>query len=1175
MAFSVLTLVVASSLFGAAASEASIVLNETFEDRSNGWEIASGSVGSVGYVDGEYEIRIDRDSWLRETWAPIEDTFFNLRVEATGYFLADTENAEFGICWGIGPGSVYYAGIRSSGTYAIGHILDGAWQEDLVPWTESPALLAWDEPNRLEIEVEEGTVTFYANGIELISTALKMEGPYSVGLYGGTLGAAPGIVRITHYVVEDLGEPAIEATSVLADSFEDESTGWTIGQDDEGSSSYQDGAYEIATQRVYGRRVSWAPLTETLDSFTVRVSAQLQAGRPQVEYGILFGTDSDHAYYVGVTEEGEYSIGKADAGMWESRPIDWTPSESIHTGDGMNTLELTVLGRQATLTINDAEPVSIDLTSEGPFHVGLYVSSHSFSSASVRFSSVEIDELVEPEAPKVLTYDFDDESSGWLVQDDFLSAGRYEDGDYVMEIKRRAWIRESWAPTPRQYETFRAEVTGTVLADSVQTPSSAPSMGISFSPGGGIINEIDVQIAADTAYYFCVTTSGGFSVTGTVNREWQNASVEWTESSAVRPAGEPNTIAVVVEDRLARCFINSVEVTTFEIAFDGPYYVGTHAFTSSAPALIARVSRFEVEDLDTGISPAVSDAREALEGLAFDEFVEASYRLHALREPQHIASMGLAADFGVRNDGLDTYTYEYVQDTFAIELLILELLRTYDPAELTTDQRATYQVCEWYWDDAVRGQAFYEYEHLVHSMTAFSAVGYVEYVLNDAHPFETEADVADYLIRMQRVGVQFDQLIDEMQRRSEMGIVPPRRTLEGALAALERSAISPADGHSFSKTLKTKAAGVDGLSEDDLDGYMLLGELIVETSVQPAYQRLHDAVAELAEIAPEEISLGALDGGDEAYAYLLRHHTQTELTALEIHALGLREVARVQEEIRQAAEAAGIEDTSSMLAIFEAADALSDSMQGQYAVDYNVQLIRDAERRAIESGAFSALPDAQVIVEGVAAGGFYSPASLDGSRPGKFLASTASAAELYKMPTVAYHEAVPGHHLQTALVREMGLPLISRDIVLNGYVEGWALYAERLMSELGAFEDDPLGDLGRLQLELMRAVRLVVDTGIHALGWTYDEAVAYVQETVGESEGLAAYRVTRYTVVPGQATSYMVGLLEIIDLRDMAQEALGEAFDLADFHDVVLGSGTVPLGFLRELVDAWIEDQGT
>jgi len=1160
-----------------AVSAAGEVWVDDFDDVASGWEVATSPGNSVGYQDGEYEIRINSDWWVRDAWSSEREPFHGFRAEATAYFQTDAEDAELGICWGLGIGSVYFAGIKADGTYAISHILDGEWQESLVDWTGSPAILSAGGVKKLSVIVEEGRATFLANDTELASVRLSMEGPYVVGLYGATNGSAPAVARFTQFAVEGFGESdTVVAIDLLVDDFDDETTGWDAASDDNGHSAYVEGGYEIRTVRMYGTRVAWAPVAGSLEDFRVRVSGLHLEGSLEAEYGIVWGTDVGNAYYAGVTGEGEYSVRKTSAGLWEDgRPIDWTMSDAVRTGERANSLELTVRGRRATLAINDGETVVLDVETDEAVRVGLYVSSHSFSPAAARFTRFEVAELPTPEAPAIVVDEFDDASSGWLVQDDFLSAGRYEEGDYVMEIKRRAWIRESWAPIQDRFERFRAEVTGTVFAEPVQTPSHAPSMGICFSPGGGIINEIDVQIPADTAYYFSVTTSGGFLVANTINREWPDGPVEWTETSTIRPAGEPNTIAVVVEDQLARCFINGEEVTSFEVAFEGPYYVGTHAFTSSAPTLIARVTRFEVEDLGAGVSRAVSAARAALEGLPFDEFVEVSYRLHALREPQHVATMGLAAEFGIRNDGLDDYSYAYVHDTFAIEALILDTLHSYDPAVLTPDQRIVYAICDWYWDDVVRGQAFYEYDHLVHSMAAFNAIGYLEYVLNDAHPFTCEADVADYVARLQRVGAQIDQLTAEMDRRMELGIAPPRRTLEGVLPALERSTTVPAEGHPFYKTLAAKASAVEGLSSTDLEGYLLLGALAVELVVQPAYQRLHDTVAWLAESAPESISLGALPGGDEAYAYMLRHHTQTELTAAEIHELGLQQVARVQDEIRREAEAAGIEDTSSMLAIFEAVNALSDAVRGQEALDYTTQLIRDAERLVIESGAFSALSDAQVIVEGASVGGFYSPASLDGSRPAKFLVTTGGATEFYRMATVAYHEAIPGHHLQVASAQEMDLPLICRDIVLNGFVEGWALYAERLMSELGAFDDDPLGNLGRLQLELMRAVRLVVDTGIHALGWTYDDAVAYVMESVGESEGAGVYRVTRYTVVPGQATAYMVGLLEILDLRELAREVLGETFDLAEFHDVILGHGNVPLPLLRDLVETWIaEKQG-
>ena len=217
-------------------------------------------------------------------------------------------------------------------------------------------------------------------------------------------------------------------------------------------------------------------------------------------------------------------------------------------------------------------------------------------------------------------------------------------------------------------------------------------------------------------------------------------------------------------------------------------------------------------------------------------------------------------------------------------------------------------------------------------------------------------------------------------------------------------------------------------------------------------------------------------------------------------------------------------------------------------------------------------PEAEVIVMGGPMGGFYVPAPLDGSRPGVFHASTGGAwAPKYHMPTIAYHEAIPGHHFQIAIAQEMDLPLFRNDLFFNGYGEGWALYAEQLAWELGLYDDDPYGNLGRLQAELLRAVRLVVDTGIHAKQWTRAEAKAYMIEVLGEASGGMTHEVERYIVLPAQATGYKVGMLKILELRQRAMDELGDAFDIKEFHNLVLGSGSMPLDILERVVQDYID----
>jgi len=283
-------------------------------------------------------------------------------------------------------------------------------------------------------------------------------------------------------------------------------------------------------------------------------------------------------------------------------------------------------------------------------------------------------------------------------------------------------------------------------------------------------------------------------------------------------------------------------------------------------------------------------------------------------------------------------------------------------------------------------------------------------------------------------------------------------------------------------------------------------------------------------------------------------------------------VARIQAEIRVAAEALSAPDTSSMTAIFQFAGEQGGAYYGDEAVAEAQRMIDFAEELVIEAGAFARLPTADVVATGTGSGGYYSRPALDGTRPGRYSVTTGRPMEHFRMPTIAYHETVPGHHMQIALAQETDLPLFRANAHFTGYVEGWALYAELLMSEIGGYDDDPYGDLGRLQYELMRGVRLVVDTGLHDLGWTLEEAVAYFMENTGDPESIATSAVLRFTVIPGQATAYKIGMLEILDMRLQAQTALGEAFDLASFHDVVLGSGAVPLEVLNRAIEAWIAD---
>jgi uncharacterized protein (DUF885 family) len=354
--------------------------------------------------------------------------------------------------------------------------------------------------------------------------------------------------------------------------------------------------------------------------------------------------------------------------------------------------------------------------------------------------------------------------------------------------------------------------------------------------------------------------------------------------------------------------------------------------------------------------------------------------------------------------------------------------------------------------------------------------------------------------------------------------------------------------------------------------------------VYPAYARLVTALeAERPAAAQQGAGVGRLPGGAALYAVMLRQATTTEYTPDQVHQIGLDEVARITAEMDAILRAQGMSEgtvAARMQALNVRPDQLypdTDEGRAEILARYNA-ILREVETRTPEF--FATVPSAPLLVARVpvalekgAAGGSYQPAALDGSRPGTFFANLRDPAETpkYTMKSLAYHEGVPGHHFQIATALGLkNLPLIRQQTLYTAYAEGWGLYAERLAAEIGMYKDDPLGDLGRLQAEIFRATRLVVDTGLHAKGWSREQAIAYMVANTGMSESDVATEVERYMARPGQACAYKIGQLKILELREKARVALGARFDLRAFHQVVLENGAAPLTVLERLVDDWI-----
>jgi uncharacterized protein (DUF885 family) len=338
--------------------------------------------------------------------------------------------------------------------------------------------------------------------------------------------------------------------------------------------------------------------------------------------------------------------------------------------------------------------------------------------------------------------------------------------------------------------------------------------------------------------------------------------------------------------------------------------------------------------------------------------------------------------------------------------------------------------------------------------------------------------------------------------------------------------------------------------------------------------------------ATQTDGVGRLPDGDAYYAAALRQMTTTDYTPEQVHQLGLTEVSRVNAEMDTLLKSQGLASGTVASRVqtlhHDPRYLLADSDEGRAQLLARYQQILD-EVNARMPEYFRTVPAGKLRVmrvpaaaEGGSAGAYYDMAAMDGSRPGTFFVNLRSVKETatWTMKTLAYHEGIPGHHFQISTAQQMkNLPLIRQVPLYSAYAEGWALYAEHLAAEIGMYKDDPLGDLGRLEAEMFRAARLVVDTGLHSQGWSRDQSIAYMVDTTGMNESEVISEVERYMGQPGQACAYKIGQLKILELRERAKAALGPKFNLKDFHAVVLENGAVPLTLLERVVNQWIESQ--
>jgi uncharacterized protein (DUF885 family) len=451
--------------------------------------------------------------------------------------------------------------------------------------------------------------------------------------------------------------------------------------------------------------------------------------------------------------------------------------------------------------------------------------------------------------------------------------------------------------------------------------------------------------------------------------------------------------------------------------------------------------------------------------------------------------------------------------------------------------------------------------------------------LDKEHSIATADDADAYLARLDGFATVMDQELERARHDVGAGVTPPDFVLDKALVQMNLFLQTPADKAIIVQSIVRRARD-KGLS----DVYGTKAAAIYADKILPALNRQADYLKSLRPGATHEAGISRLPNGEAYYQASLKHYTTANLSPEEIHQTGLDLVARLSVDIHGLLRGQGRVGGSvgKRLAYLAADQAyLYDNTDAA-----KEKLIEDLNEKVIAVQAklpawFGALPKAKVEIRRVpkdieagAPGGYYQPGSLDGARPGAYYINLRDTAELpsWALPTLTFHESIPGHHLQGTLVNENpGIPLIRKMIWFSGYGEGWALYAEQLAVEMGMYAGDPLGHIGQLQGALFRAVRLVVDSGMHAKGWSREKAVAYYVDTLGEKESAAITEIERYCVWPGQACSYMLGKLAWLKARDRAQKALGAKFDIKTFHNAGLLSGALPLDVLESVIGDYIQ----
>jgi len=567
------------------------------------------------------------------------------------------------------------------------------------------------------------------------------------------------------------------------------------------------------------------------------------------------------------------------------------------------------------------------------------------------------------------------------------------------------------------------------------------------------------------------------------------------------------------------------------------------------------------------------------------EFFDRVAREQRTMSPQAMSAAALGTPYEVRYLGrLDIPSVEATEVELAMARRHRDELAAFDRASLSASDALSFDLLAWLLDQRIAGAEFIWHDFPVNQLMAIHNL--LPGFMTAQHPLRDDRDVDFYLQRLAQFPAAFQGTIEVVAHRAERGLLPPRFAVEKTI----RDSRAFIDGEAADNPLVTellaRADRTGVLSAERREG--LEGELAsaVEQHVVPAYQALINYLDSLLPEVESNDGVWRMPQGEDFYRWILRSHTTTDLSPEEIHRLGLSEVERIEAEMHEILCAEGYceggvgERMAALNAeprfLFEDSDAGREAILEAYR-EIVAEIGQGLDGWFHDGPAYPVeVQRVPIYREATSFGAYYMRGLPDGSRPGVFFANLRSVDEhpRFGLRTLAYHEAIPGHHLQISRMQVMeDVPDFRRSVSLHAHAEGWALYAERLAWEMG-FLEDPYDNLGRLQAELFRAVRLVVDTGMHHKRWSRERGIEYMHSVTGMPLTDVEAEIERYLVIPGQACSFKIGMMRMQAMRERAEQTLGEDFDIRDFHRVILDSGAMPLELLDRVVDGWIASGG-